>query len=88
MDGDPTTGFNRVRAFAAYSFGSNCSLVLSLNDVATSFSFHLSWRQHKMLHLVQFILHFLYVHDRPHVSAPRPQVLRLQYATFFQLCLS
>jgi hypothetical protein len=40
-----------------------------------------------MLHLVQFIQHFLYVHDRPHVSAPRPQVLQLQYATFFSIVL-
>ena len=72
MKVNPTTGFNHVRAFAVYSFGSNCSLVLSLNDVATLFAFHLLWRQHKMLHLVQFIIHFLYVRDRPHVSAPRP----------------
>jgi hypothetical protein len=61
MNGDPTTGFNRVRAIAVHSFWSNCPFVLLLNDVATSFSFHLLWCQQKRSHLVQFILHFLYV---------------------------
>jgi len=59
MNGEPTTGFIRVRAFAVYSFWSN-SLILLLNDVATSF------------HLVQFILHFLYLHTNQHAKVAVP----------------
>lgn len=71
MNGEPTTCFIRVRAFAVHTFWSN-SLILLLNDVATSFPFHLLWCQHKRSHLVQFILHFLYLHTNQHAKVAVP----------------